>query len=406
MANEKEIFGLPSIDINFRTKSTSAIARSSRGIGVLILNDENAFDDDGNEEIKYFKIEETTDIPDSGINDKNVDLIKKSLLGTPLRLHTYLIPPEIYEVETISTDTITASSSTDTSTTSASTDTSTAAATSTDSTVTTSTTVTTVTATTNQADVLKKVANVKFNYICHPTGKTQDQQDLASWVKTQRQNKKKTFKAVVANYDADSYSVINFTTEKIRVENPAYVDALAEVDGDAALVPNTIPQYLTYSAAEYTARILGILAGLSLDRSATYFELSEVVDVAEYDDINSHINNGELCLFDEKDDNGVKIARACNSLHTFTTDVGEDFRFIKIIEAIDLIHDDIHETFHDSYIGKMINDFEHKMLFVAAVNIYLKNLRGNVLDSSPTVTQEVEIDAEAIKILHNYTDVT
>ena len=361
MANEKEIFGLPKVDINFKTKSTTAIARSSRGIGVLILNDENAFDDDGNEEIKYFKIESTTDIPDSGINDKNVDLIKKSLLGTPLRLHVYLIPPDAYEVESTSTD----------------------------STVTT--------ATTRQADVLKKVADVKWNYICHPTGKSQDQQDLASWVKSQRQNKKKTFKAVVANYDADSYSVINFTTEKIRVENPEYIDALKEVDGDAALVPATIPQYLTYSATEYTARILGILAGLSLDRSATFFQLTEVFDCAEYADIDSNINNGELCLFDAKDDNGVKIARACNSLHTFTTDVGEDFRHIKIIEAIDLIIDDIRDTFNDSYVGKMINDFEHKMLFVAAINIYLKNLRGNVLDSSPTVKQEVEIDSEKNK---------
>ncbi|MBQ6976806.1 MAG: phage tail sheath protein, partial [Selenomonadaceae bacterium] len=360
MANEKEIFGLPKVDINFKTQATTAIARSSRGIGVLILNDENAFDDNGNEEIKYFKIESTTDIPDSGINEKNIDLIKKALLGTPLRLHVYLIPPETYNV-TSSGTTVTSS------------------------------------ATTTQADVLKKIADVKFNYIAHSTGKSQDQQDLASWVKSQRQNKKKTFKAVVANYDADSYSVINFTTEKIRVENPAYVDALKEVDGDAALVPSTIPQYLTYSATEYTARILGILAGLPLDRSATFFILSEVVDVAEYDDIDVHISGGELCLFDAKDDNGVKIARACNSLHTFTTDVGEDFRFIKIIEAIDLITDDIRDTFNDSYVGKMINDFEHKMLFIAAINIYLKNLRGNVLDSSLTVRQEVEIDSEKNK---------
>ena len=269
MANEKEIFGLPKVDINFKTQATTAIARSSRGIGVLILNDENAFDDNGNEEIKYFKIESTTDIPDSGINEKNIDLIKKALLGTPLRLHVYLIPPETYNV-TSSGTTVTSS------------------------------------ATTTQADVLKKVADVKFNYIAHSTGKSQDQQDLASWVKSQRQNKKKTFKAVVANYDADSYSVINFTTEKIRVENPAYVDALKEVDGDAALVPSTIPQYLTYSATEYTARILGILAGLPLDRSATFFILSEVVDVAEYDDIDVHISGGELCLFDAKDDNGVR----------------------------------------------------------------------------------------------------
>jgi len=36
-------------------------------------------------------------------------------------------------------------------------------------------------------------------------------------------------------------------------------------------------------------------------------------------------NNKLFCLIDEKDGNGVKISRACNSLHTFTTDVGQDF---------------------------------------------------------------------------------
>ena len=88
---DKEVFGLPKILISFRTKSTTAIARSVRGIGVIILNDENAFDADGNEEIKYFNIEDITDIPSSGISDKGVDLIKKALLGTPLRLHVDLI---------------------------------------------------------------------------------------------------------------------------------------------------------------------------------------------------------------------------------------------------------------------------------------------------------------------------
>ena len=40
MANEAEKFGLPQIIINFRTKSVTAIARSARGIGVMILNNE------------------------------------------------------------------------------------------------------------------------------------------------------------------------------------------------------------------------------------------------------------------------------------------------------------------------------------------------------------------------------
>jgi hypothetical protein len=165
--------------------------------------------------------------------------------------------------------------------------------------------------------------------------------------------------------------------------------------GDATQVPQNIPEYITYTAAEYTGRIAGIFAGLALDRSATYYELSEVVDCDLYEDIDTNISDGELCLFDEFDGNGVKIARACNSLHTFTTDVGEDFRYIKIVEAVDMITDDIRDTFKDQYVGKIINDYDHKMLFIGAILVYFRGLKGNVLDASPTAVNTVDIDEAA-----------
>ena len=326
MANEAEKFGLPQIIINFRTKSVTAIARSARGIGVMILNNE------ATNTSNFYKISDSTDIPDTGLTDENVTLIKKALLGTPLRLLVYTLPKKDVTVSDGST-------------------------------------------LLNQADILKKVANVKWNYICHPTGTAQDQEDLATWVKSKRSLKHKSFKAVVAHFDADDKGVINFTTDDIRCVNPAYTDAVTAAGGDASKVDTkTTPEYLTYTATEYTARIMGILAGLALDRSATNYELSEVVDCAVYDDIDDNISKGELCLFDEQDGNGVKIARACNSLHTFTTDVGEDFRYIKIVEAVDLVHDDIHDTFRNDYSGKCINDYNHKMLFIGAVLVYFRGL--------------------------------
>ena len=219
--------------------------------------------------------------------------------------------------------------------------------------------------------------------------------DLSTWIKTQRNTYRKTFKAVLSNTPADDKGIVNLTTGNIRVVNPAYTDALNLAGGDATQVPATIPQYLVYTAAEYTARIAGVLAGLALDRSATYYELPEVVDCDTYDDIDAAIDDGELCLFDEFDGNGVKIARACNSLHTFTTDVGEDFRFIKIVEAVDMITDDIRDTFKNRYVGKIINDYNHKMLFISAILVYYRGLKGNVLDASPTAVNMVDIDEAA-----------
>ena len=249
-----------------------------------------------------------------------------------------------------------------------------------------------VESTIKQSDALKNASTLKFNYIAHPTGNMQDQEDLATWVKSQRRLKHRTIKGIVANVDADSYGVINLTTGNIRVINSEYTDALIAAEGIAEAVPDSIPQYITYTATEYTARILGAACGISLDRSLTYYELNEVIDCDTYDDVDEHIDNGELCLIDEGDGNGVKIARGCNSLHTFTTDVGQDFRFIKIIEIIDLITDDIREVFRSDYLGKVLNDYDHKMLFIAAVLVYFEELKGNLLDSSATAINTVDID--------------
>lgn len=356
MPNEKEVFGLPKVQIDFKTKSTTAIARSARGIVVMILKNEET------DTMKSYKIADITDIPETGITDKNVDLIKKCLLGTPLRILVYTIPLDTIEEATF-----------------------------------------------NQNTVLKEITNIKWNYICAPTATNQEQEDLASWIKTQRNNKKKTFKAVLAHQEADDKGIINFCTENIQVANPNYTETdseeIAYVDDaytDVSVIADgqsksEEPEFITYTAIEYTARIAGILAGLSLDRSATYYQLTEVESVETYEDIDSLIDKGQLLLIDEGEGDGVKIARACNSLTTFTTDVGQDFRFIKIVECIDMITDDIRDTFKSDYVGKVINDYNHKMLFISAIMVYFSGLKGNVLDNSPTAQNTVDIDEEQQK---------
>ena len=401
--------GLPQILIDFQSQASTAMIRSSRGVGVEILNDENATNDTG---IIYYNIKDVSDIPEN-ISDKNADLIRKGLLGTPAQIHVFLIPNPTYTV----TKEVATTTTVETTTTINSEvfvvgvedlddpDLSTEdhyeiqpVTVSTTTVVATTTTVTeTVVATVTAANVYSQAGDMKFNWICHPTGTAQDQENLATWVKGQRNNKHKTFKAVVAHFAADDYGIVNFTTEKIRVVNPDYTDALADVGGDAERVDSTIPQYVTYTATEYTARIMGILAGISLDRSSTYYQLTEIVDCQRYDDIGSHIDAGELCLFDEHDNNGVKIARGCNSLVTFTATVGESFRYIKIVEAIDLISDDIATTFRNDYVGKVINSYDNKCLFISAIMVYLNQLKGSVLDNSSTAENYVEIDVDAHK---------
>lgn len=330
MANEAELFGLPQVLINFRTQGTTAIKRSARGIVAMILHDGSK------NEIQQFRISDTTDIPDEILSAKSVELVKLCLKGTPLRVLLYVIPEVGTEVEPDGH-------------------------------------------LTDQNDVLDLIQAVKWNWICNPTSTGTEQADLSSWVVAQRNNKRKTFKAVCAKQAADHEGIVNFCTDDIVAENGT------DENGDLV--------YTTYNAVQYTARIAGILAGLALDRSATYFSLTEVQSVESYTDIDERIDKGQLLLFDEQDGNGVKIARACNSLITFTTDKGEDFRYIKIIEALDMITDDIRDTFKKYYVGKVINDYNHKMLFITAVLVYFDEIKGNVLDRDGKNT--VDIDEQA-----------
>lgn len=322
MANEQELFGMPQIIINFRTKGTTAIKRSARGIVAMILHNETK------DEVHNYTIRDVSDIPETGLTDENIDLIKKCLLGTPLRILVYTLPNTNVDG-----------------------------------------------ATKTQANALKMLANIKWNWLCAPTASVQEQQDLASWIKAQRNNKHKTFKAVLSGQNADHEGIVNFCTNDIKVQT----------DTDSS----GNPVYTTYTALQYTARIAGILAGLALDRSATYFKLTEVESVEVYEDIDTLIDQGELLLIDEQDGDGVKIARACNSLTTFTTDKGEEFRKIKIIEGIDMVTDDIRDTFKKYYVGKVINDYNHKMLFISAILVYFSEVKGNVLDADAANTVDI-----------------
>ena len=325
MANETEKFGLPQVLIDFKTKGVTAIKRSARGVVALILKCETT--DVSNK----YKIADVSEIPDKVFDEATTDLIKKCLDGTPLRVLVYTLPKANVQG-----------------------------------------------AKNTQATLLKQLKHVRYNYIAAPTGTTQEQQDLASYVKSERSIARKTVKAVVANVAADHEGVINFCTEEIKVPNGK------DTQGRTT--------YKTYTPIEYTARIAGILAGLVLDRSATYFKLTEVESVKVYEDLTDRIDKGELHLFDEEDGEGVKIARACNSLQTFTTDKGQDFRKIKIIEGVDMVTDDIRDTFKKYYIGKYINDYDHKMLFVSAIMVYFGQLAGNVLDNR--AGNKVDIDEQ------------
>ena len=101
---------------------------------------------------------------------------------------------------------------------------------------------------------LKAMLTERFDYLAIPTIETAQLEYVATWVKTARENKFKKIKVVLPGSNADYEGVINFGNTKV-------------VTADRE-----------YKAAEYTARIAGLVAGTNMTQSATYAPLTEVID--------------------------------------------------------------------------------------------------------------------------------
>ena len=200
------------------------------------------------------------------------------------------------------------------------------------------------------AAALERLKGKQWSYLTVPGIADDEVSTVVDYIAEQRAAYHKTFKAVLPNAPADNEGVINFATDNIKTGTK------------------------TYTTAEYCARIAGILAGLPLNRSATYYPLPEAISITESETPDADVDNGKLILIN--DGTKIKIARGVNSLTTTTDSKGDDFKKIKIMEAVDMIRDDIRTTFEDEFVGQMENSYDNKILFLAAVNKYFSDLAG------------------------------
>jgi hypothetical protein len=203
---------------------------------------------------------------------------------------------------------------------------------------------------TTYTEATNYLQGIKWDYLAVPSIDDKDKEEIAIWIKQLRDTKNKKVKAILPNYKGDHEGLINFAT-------------------DGIMTPDKI-----YNAKQYCSRIAGILAGIPLTTSATYQALPEIEDVPHLSEaeLNTAIDDGQLILFN--DGEKVKIARAVNSLTSTTTDKGEDFKKIKIIDILDLIYDDIRRTAEDSFIGKVANSYDNKCILMSSIQAYFEAL--------------------------------
>ena len=313
---------MPSLEIIFKGLGATAIARGERGSAVLIVVDST-----GEEGLsKYKTIADFSSEEQAKYTTDNVKYIKDALEGTPLELF-------VYRMKTESTLT----------------------------------------------DILKILGGAipRNSWIGILSNTTQHHTDLVTWVKAERKNNKKRYKAVVYKAtEPDDMGVVNLTNEKVT-----FSDERGEKTGDCAI-----------------AWALGYLAGMSLSMSAIAKSIGKFKSVVEPESLDTAISKGEFILFN--DEGTVKVARGVNSLTTTGQDVTEEICYINTVEKMDLIYCDIFTAWNNSYKGKYPNILDNQMLLISAINAYFKELaRDYILD--PNFDNRAKVDIEAQR-LANY----
>ncbi len=230
------------------------------------------------------------------------------------------------------------------------------------------------------SEALDYMAGQSLNYLVGPADCTSEEaQQICTWVKVQRADKH-TPKAVLPKTAADDEGVINFTTEEIKV-------------GES-----------TYSTAAYCGRIAGLLATTPLTGSCTYAVLPEVTSVKVLTDAekDTAVDDGQFILF--YDGEKVKVGRGVNSLVTTGDSKNASYKKIKIVDAVDLMQDNLRLLIQDNYIGKYRNIYDNKCLLVTAIKEYFAQMEiGGVLLAGKSVVA-IDIGAQEAYLKDNGID--
>ena len=333
---------LPSINVVFKSLAETAVTRAGRGTVLLCL----PYAEDKENPIGTMIIKSVNDIPE-GLSSDTAEYIKAVFLGSPKKVILLSYKGAMAE---------------------------------------------------DTADGIENIIrNTEFDWatLIDYTIGIDEQEKLADIVADMRKSGK-CVKAVVTGVKADNKGIVNVYMRS---------DASSYVPGDRII---TKKDGGFYDITLLAARITGILAGMPLDSSATYYKIPEIealypvyTNTVAVDDVDAQ---GGMILIERN--GSVMIGSGCTSLVTVTAPDTEDMKSIKIVEAMDLIANDIRSTFENNYIGKN-NSYAMKQLFVGAVNQYFDELvREGVLYDEYDNRCELDVDGIRKWLIEHSVDVS
>ncbi|WP_256758694.1 phage tail sheath family protein [Cohnella sp. WQ 127256] len=130
----------------------------------------------------------------------------------------------------------------------------------------------------------------------------------------------------------------------------------------------------SYSSAQASAYVAGLIAGQGLSESTTYAS-SPFEDVTRRwtrSEQEQAVRNGVFLLV--HDGRLVKALRGINSLTTLREGQNNPWKKIRTIRVMDSINSDLQRTAEDSYIGKVNNSEEGRLALIGACKQYMQSL--------------------------------
>ena len=176
--------------------------------------------------------------------------------------------------------------------------------------------------------------------------------------------------AMVYNIKADSIKICSISNPKATIKND---------DGSTKDI----------TGLELIPIVGGVACGCPYNMSISYKVFDELSTVQQPDEY----NYGQLTLYPEEE--GIRLANACNTLQTLNSDYTEDMKSLAIAEGMARVEIDIVKAFRTGYKGKYKNSYDNQCLFYAAIKHgYFKELEAlGILD--PNYNNNVYTDIEA-----------
>lgn len=221
-------------------------------------------------------------------------------------------------------------------------------------------------------DALDYLETVDFNYLVVPQIKENERAVVKTFIEKMRNDIKVRVKAVMKS-DADYEGIINSTNTATMVEG--------EINAD-----------------EFCCVVGGLITGTPLSQSVTYAVPKNVLDIPSQtkEEAEAKVKNGELILVKEM--GKIRVARGVNSLKTTTTEKGDLFQKIKLVDTMDLIHNDIRKTCIDTYIGKVSNNYDNKCILMTAISSYFEELaKEQLIEKDFTVDIDIDKQVKYLK---------